>query len=134
MGKIQFVLEEFFRSFQRKLWKNVIYMVIFSISILLIVIMGSYFFNIDGRYHNAITNTGEEGNWYGVSGDYIEGIAIWDNAVNSLEGCNNCLNYYKDFSKIDGHPTMAIATQQMLQIKENDLKQLFGENDFKSLV
>ena len=134
MGKIQFVLEEFFRSFQRKLWKNVIYMVIFSISILLIVIMGSYFFNIDGRYHNAITNTGEEGNWYGVSGDYIEGIAIWDNAVNSLEGCNNCLNYYKDFSKIDGHPTMAIATQQMLQIKENDLKQLFGENDFKSFV
>ena len=49
MRKLQFMAEEFFRSFRMSLFKNLLLMVVFSISLVMVVIMGSYYFDLGDR-------------------------------------------------------------------------------------
>ena len=54
MRKIRFMAEEFFRSFHKSLLKNLLLMVIFSISLVMTVIMGSYYFGLGERDRKSV--------------------------------------------------------------------------------
>lgn len=59
MRKIRFITEEFFRSFQKSLLKNLLLMVMFSISLVITVIMGSYYFDLRDRYPDITQQVGD---------------------------------------------------------------------------
>ena len=50
MGKIKFMAEEFFRSFRKNLFKNVLLMAMFSTSMVMTVLMGSYYLDLEERH------------------------------------------------------------------------------------
>ena len=56
--------QEFFRSFRKNLFKDIILMVIFSICSVMIVLMGSYYLDLGERYADSAQYYNEEGIWY----------------------------------------------------------------------
>ena len=63
MSRVRIVVEEFFRSFKKSILENVILMVTFSISIIMAVIMCSYYFDLGDRYSMMTQNVGNSV-WY----------------------------------------------------------------------
>ena len=71
MGKIRFMADEFFRSFLRSLCKDMLLMAMFSVSLVMAVIMCSYYFDLGERYSfNVPQDTVEkEVHWYLMMAD-----------------------------------------------------------------
>lgn len=46
MGKIKFMAEEFFCGFRKNLFKNILLMVMFTTSLLMTILMGSYYLDL----------------------------------------------------------------------------------------
>ena len=50
MRRIIFILEEFYRSFKKGIFRNILLAVMFSLSLIMTVIMSSYYLDIGDRY------------------------------------------------------------------------------------
>lgn len=132
MGKIRFVTEEFFRSFQKSLIKNILLMVMFLICILMIAIMSSYYLDLgeSGKNSDSAVNYGNDGIWYGLSlplgdsGEYEERLVTMDGSI-------NVMNYYNRVCSIPNHPIMSVNTTQTLLLRESECDPLFQKEDYK---
>lgn len=130
MRKIRFMAEEFFRSFRKGFFKNLILMVLFSIGLVMAVLMGSYYLDL-GEWHDddMSLNHDEGGKWYSVSYDSMA-LGELDDSLKTARACWNMVDFYERLRNIEGHPLMAVDTSQMLNMKETDMKELFGNKDY----
>lgn len=127
MRKIRFAAEEFFRSFHKSLLKNLLLMAMFSISLVMAVIMGSYYFDLGDRYPDATRQVGDSV-WCPLdlmteNDDEIE------NSLMTVKGCRNMMDYYETLRSSEDCPIISVDTP-IIYIKENDVKHLFGDRSY----
>ena len=126
MRKIRFMAEEFFRSFQKSLLKNILLMVIFSISFVMSVLMCSYYFDLGERYSDMTQHVGDS-EWYNLE-LMTDSREITDSFSNVM-GCRNIMNYYEELCSGDC-PVFSLNTQQNVYVREQDLENLFDGKSF----
>lgn len=128
MRKILLIGEEFIRSFQKSLIKNILLMVVFSMAILMAVIMSSYYLDLGEREEDLKTNFSEDGVWYKTGleiNDYNELIS----SLITAKSAENIMNYYEEIHHIKDHPVMSVNTEQSLFVKEKDVHDMFEKVD-----
>lgn len=120
MGKLEFVLYEFFRSLKNNLIKDILFMLMITTGVIMTVIMSSYYFDLNENSYTPQNMDG--GTWYGAGID-MEGF---DENLLSVKGCVDIFEYYKKIMYYDKHPMCFTDTQQSMFA---DLKQLPCFND-----
>lgn len=128
MSKLRFILEEFFRSFRKSLFKDILLMIIFSISIVMAVILCSYYFDIGERYSETNNHIGDS-EFYDlttdIDEDYFEGCS-------TVTGCRNVMNFYEAIADSEEYPLYSLNSQQQVYLREDDVKRFFGDKDYFS--
>lgn len=132
MGKIRFVAEEFFRSFHKSLFKDILLMGMFSISLFTAVLMGSYYFDLGDRYQEN-SQQAEGGIWYSLSLMY-EGTGEISNSMTTSSGCWDMMDYYEAVTSLKEYPMISLFTDQGVYIRQNDAKSLFGDTDYRCFL
>lgn len=130
MGKIHFIFEEFFRSFQRSLIKNILLMIMFSICILMVVIMASYYLDLGEREEYLATNYDKNGTWYNIripSSDMLE----FERCFHTTAGSRDVMNYYEEICNIENHPVMSVNTSQNVLLIKDECNKIFGDKDYR---
>lgn len=122
MQKIIFIVEEFFRSFRRSLFKDILLMFMFSTGFIMAVLMGSYYLELGQQYADSISYTGD-GTWYRIT-VYDDLGEIFDSFV-TTDGCINMLEYYDALSHLEENPIYSAKTSQGLAVRESDFKKIF---------
>lgn len=128
MGKIKFIAEEFFRSFKKSLFKNLILMVMFSISLVMAVFVSSYYLDLGETQYNEYASQEEDGAWYQV-------YFFWDDLpeLNDLDSsgtrCRDMINYYNSLCDFEDNPVISSATAQSMYVREDDMKKYFDNQD-----
>lgn len=128
MWKIRFMAEEFFRSFQKSLFKNILLMLMFSISLIMAVIMCSYYVGLGERYEG-ITQKVDGREWYALD-LMTESSREVINQFMTVGRCRDMVDYYEELKSLDEAPIISINTGQPLGMKQEDVEELFGEKDF----
>ena len=122
MQKIIFIVEEFFRSFRKSLFKNILLMFMFSTGLFMAVLMGSYYLELGQQYSDAISYT-EDGIWYGIT--VFDDFEEFTSSFVTTDGCINMLEYYEALSHWEENPIYAAATDQGVNVREEDFKKIF---------
>lgn len=132
MGKIRFMAGEFFRSFRKSLLKNLLLMAIFSISLVMAVLMSSYYLDLGEREEDWGQQLDDGSIWYDleISRDSEE----ISNTFYTIQGCQNMLDYYERLRRLDRYPIFSAFTQQQMDMKEEELKPLFGDRDYRRFL
>ncbi len=128
MRKIRFMIEEFFRSFQKSLFKNILLMLMFSISLVMAVIMCSYYVGLGERYES-ITQKVDGREWYALDLITESGQEV-TNQFTTVRRCRDMVDYYETLKSLEEAPIMSINTHQSVVLKEEDVKKLFDGKDF----
>lgn len=131
MLKLWFILEEFFRSFRKGLFRDILLMIIFSISIVMAVILCSYYFDIGERYSELQQHL-DDSRWYLLkvnmeSNDFYESFS-------TVTGCRNVMNYYETIASSEEYPVISLCSDQKVYLREDDVKNFFGERDYYPFV
>ena len=121
MRKIRFMCEEFLRSFRKSLFKNILLMIMFSFSIVMTIIMCSYYFDIDERY-SIISTDIENSSWYNTTLHMDSSNEI---NLNTVSECRNLMSYY-EYLISSNSKIVSINTDQQLYLKENEMAHFFG--------
>lgn len=124
MGKIKFMAEEFFRSFRKNLFKNVLLMAMFSTSMVMTVLMGSYYLDLEER-HPEMPSYKENGTWYFIG--VLEDTMEMESGIDTIQGCQNIMEYYERLHDSEEHPISSVSTANDCYVKEDDLRDLFGK-------
>jgi len=127
MQKVYFVFQEFLRSLKNSLFKDLILMITFSISIIMAILMCSYYFDMGERYEDVTQSVGEC-EWYNLQ--YIWNKSEVVETASTKEGFNNALAYYDEIINIDRCPFFSIHTTQSLTMREKDLNDMFGNTEY----
>ncbi len=130
MRKIRFVLEEFFRSFHKSIFKNMLLMLMFSISLVMGVLMCSYYLDMGDRYKDTTQHIGDS-TWHSlniVMADY-ESNHISD-SFTTVTGCRNMMNYYEELSSSQEYPFFSLNDAQSVVMRDSDLMGFFGEKSY----
>ena len=127
---MNFMLREFFRSFKGSLLKNILLMLLFTISVIISVIMFTYYADVKER-DSDIVQENENGVWYSMdfccrNGEYTEVF----NTLSTAKGCRNLVDYGQTLRNLDDWPLYTLHTQQNMWTKEKDFKALIGNNDY----
>lgn len=132
MQKIMFMANEFFRSFRKGLFKNILLMLMFSISFVMSVFMGSYYFDLGDRYSEAVQNIGDR-EWYftEVMG---EGEEEFTGQLTTVAGCRVMMDYYEALTSSAKYPFLSLMTQQPIEMREKDVKELFRDKNYTSFL
>lgn len=133
MGKIKFVAEEFFRSFRKNLFKNVLLMVMFSTGMVMTVLMGSYYLDLGELNPDTPGYRAENGTWYHI-GVVGENTTEMDDSIDTVQGCRNIMDYYERLHDSEEHPVISVNTYQDCFVKEDDLRGLFGNVSYDNFV
>lgn len=128
MWKVRFMAEEFFRSFQKSLFKNILLMLMFSISLIMAVIMCSYYVGLGERYES-ITQKVDGREWYALD-LMTESSQEVLNQFTTVGRCRDMVNYYETLKSLKEAPILTINTSQCVGVKQEDIEKLFGEKDF----
>ncbi len=131
MGKIKFMAEEFFRSFKRNLFKNLLLMAMFSTSLVMTILMGSYYLDL-GERNPDMPRFEENGTWYRIG--VIEDTTDMDDSTNTVQGCRNVMEYYERLHDSEEHPIFSVDTVNDCFMREDDVKELFGDRGHDSFV
>ena len=131
MFRLRFILEEFFRSFRKSLFKDILLMLIFSISIVMAVILCSYYFDMGERY-SEINQHIDDSEWHNLetlteSRDYLESFS-------TVTGCRNVMNYYEAIADSEQYPMLSVNSSQNVYMREDDVKNFFGDRDYFSFL
>ena len=108
MRRIRFIGEEFLRSFQKSLFKNMLLMAMFSISFVMAVLMCSYYFDIGDRYEETTQHI-EDSTWYSLNyimADY-ESNKVPD-SFTTVTGCRNMMAFYEEISSLEQYPFFSL--------------------------
>lgn len=130
MRKIRFMAEEFFRNFQKSLFKNILLMAVFSISLIMAVIMCSYYLDMGDRYEESVQHI-EDDRWYSLNfimADYE--CNQLPNTFTTVKGCRNMMDYYEELSSSEEYPFFSLNDAQTVYMRDSDLNDFFGENDY----
>lgn len=128
MRKIRFMAKEFMRSFQKSLFKNILLMLMFSISLIMAIIMCSYYVGLGERYETT-TQKVDGREWYALDLMTESGQEVI-NQFTTVGRCRDMVEYYETLKSLEEAPILTINTDQPLGLKEEDVKKLFGEEDF----
>ena len=120
MGKIRFMADEFFRSFLRSLCKDMLLMAMFSVSLVMAVIMCSYYFDLGERYSFNVPQIGDS-KWYGTMLT-LEGEEEFSDSMNTLSGCRKVMDYYETLTTLEEYPLFCINTYQGIFLKKQDME------------
>lgn len=131
MQKVIFIAEEFFRSFRKSLFKDILLMIMFSTGLVMAVLMGSYYLELGQQYADSIRYTGN-GIWYGIS-VYDDMGEIGESLVTE-DGCVNMLEYYDELSSMEGNPIYSVHTSQGLAVREDDFKKILCGNGYEGFL
>ena len=131
MGKIKFMAEEFFRSFKRNLFKNLLLMAMFSTSLVMTILMGSYYLDL-GEHNPHMPRFEGNGTWYRIG--VVEDTTDMDDSTNTVQGCRNIMEYYERLHDSEEHPIFSVDTVNDCFMREDDAKELFGDRDHGSFV
>ncbi|MBE5936802.1 MAG: hypothetical protein E7265_02095 [Lachnospiraceae bacterium] len=137
MGKIHFIFDEFFRSFQKGIINNILLMIMFSICITMTVLMSSYYLDLGERTSDSVSNYDEDGTWYNIRFEGQDWIEV-EKSFETAKDSQKVMDYYKEVYSIPSHPVMSINTiQQILLIEEEcdkyipeDKVRMFEPQDF----
>ena len=132
MGKIRFMADEFFRSFLRSLCKDMLLMAMFSVSLVMAVIMCSYYFDLGERYSFNVPQIGDS-KWYGTMLT-LEGEEEFSDSMNTLSGCRKVMDYYETLTTLEEYPLFCINTYQGIFLKKQDMELFFGGRDYSSFL
>ncbi len=128
MWKVRFMAEEFLRSFQKSLFKNILLMLMFSISLVMAVVMCSYYFDLGEKYQT-LTQKMDDGEWFAL--DMItESNQEVNNRLMTVSGCCDMISLYEAVQSVEEAPIFSVDTQGSLALREEDVKRLFGGKDF----
>lgn len=133
MRKIRFMAEEFLRSFRKSLIKNILLMAMFSISLVMAVIMCSYYLDLGDRYE--VEQYIEGSVWYPlnfVMADY-ESNRVPD-SFTAVTGCRNMMGYYEELSESKEYPFFSLKDDQSMYLREDDLEGFFGNNNYMGFL
>lgn len=133
MGKIKFMAEEFFRSFRKNLFKNVLLMVMFSTGMVMTVLMGSYYLDLGELNPDTPSYRAEDGTWY-VIGVVGENTTEMDDSIDTVQGCRNIMDYYERLHDSAEHPVISVNTQQDCFVREDDFQTLLGNVRYDNFV
>ena len=128
MSRVRIVVEEFFRSFKKSILENVIMMVTFSISIIMAVIMCSYYFDLGDRYSMMTQNVGNSV-WYCMD-LMTESDSEITGSLTTASGCRNMMHYYDKLTSMEDYPVVSINTQQGVFARAKDIDNYFGDRDY----
>lgn len=127
MRKIRFMVEEFLRSFQKSLLKNLLLMAMFSISLVMTVIMGSYYFDLGDRYRDATRQVGDR-TWCALD-LMTENDSEIENSLTTVTGCQNMMDYYEALRSSKECPVISLDTP-IIYMKEDDIDRCFGDRSY----
>lgn len=127
MRKIRFMVEEFFRSFRKGFLKNLLLMAMFSISLVMAVIMGAYYFDMGDRYTDA-TKQVEDSTWCDLE-LMTENYSEIENSFTTVSGCQNMMDYYETLRSSENCPIISLDTP-IIYMKEDDIKGFFGDRSY----
>lgn len=131
MRKTIFMLEEFFRSFQKSVFKNLLLMLMFSISLVMAVIMCSYYLDL-GERHSDTARVMENSTWFDLelSTDSTEIV----NTFASDAGCRNMMAYYEKIRGLKTYPILSAFTQQGMTTPEEKFRKLFANRSYQRFL
>lgn len=132
MSKLRFMAEEFFRSFRKSLLKNLLLMAMFSISLVMAVLMSSYYLDLGEREQDWGQQLDDGSIWYNL--EITRDNAEIFNTFNTVKGCQNMMDYYERLRGSERYPIFSAFTQQSMGVREEDYKQLFGDQDYKRFL
>ena len=134
MRRIRFIGEEFLRSFQKSLFKNMLLMAMFSISFVMAVLMCSYYFDIGDRYEETTQHI-EDSTWYSLNyimADY-ESNKVPD-SFTTVAGCRNMMAFYEEISSLEQYPFFSLKDDQSVYIRDADLAGFVGGHDYAGFL
>lgn len=131
MRKIRFMTEEFFRSFHRSLLKNLLLMVMFSISLVMAVIMGSYYFDLGDRYPDTTQQVGDR-TWCPLE-LMAENDSEIEESLMTVMGCQNMMDYYETLRTSKNCPIISVEIPG-ISMKEGDVKHLFEDRSYLNFL
>ncbi len=133
MARIKFILEELYRSFWNSWLKDILLMAMFCISLVMAVLMCSYYLDLGERQPNEVDYDG--GVWYQFGVSFAEDSSQEDymGSLKTVSGCQNMIDFYGAMSNSKEHPILTICRHQIL-IREKDLEGLFGDRDFTGFL
>ncbi len=134
MRKIRFMGEEFLRSFQKSLFKNILLMAMFSISLVMAVLMCSYYLDIGDRYEETTQHI-EDSTWYSLN--YI--MADYESnkvpeSFTTVTGCQNMMAFYEEISSLEQYPFFSLKDDQSVYIRDADLAGFVGGHDYAGFL
>ena len=127
MQRTRFMAEEFFRSFQKSLFKNILLMLMFSISLLMAIVMCSYYVGLGERYETT-TQKVDGREWYPLDLLTESGQEV-SNQLTTVGRCRDMVDYYETLKSLEEAPILSIHTSQSVGLKEEDVKKFFDEKD-----
>ena len=119
--------EEFFRSFHKSLLKNLLLMVMFSISLVMTVIMGSYYFGLGERHHES-TQQVRDRTWCPLD-LMTENDSEIEESLMTATGCQNMMEYYETLRSSKDCPIISVEIPNII-MKEEDVKRFFGDRSY----
>ncbi len=132
MGKMRFMAEEFFRSFHRSLFRNILLMAMFSVSLVMAVIMCSYYVDLGERYSCNMQQVGDS-KWYTTMLMWENGEEFSEN-MNTVAGCRKVMGYYEALTTLEEYPLFCMNSYQGIYMKKQDLDGFFGGGDYSGFL
>lgn len=127
--KIKFIAEELYRSFWSSWYKDILLMIMFSISLVLAVVMCSYYMDFWGRGPEA-RDAEDNSAWYSAgSMQTEEADKDFNNAFSTVRGCRNLMDYYARLNDSQEYSLISIH-HLPAYIEEEAAEKMFGRNDF----
>ena len=133
MLRVKFMAEEFLRSFGKSLLKNVLLMAMFSISLVMAVLMCSYYLDMGDRFKSA-QHVGDS-MWYSLNfimADY-ESNRVPD-SFTTVTGCRNMMSYYEELSSSEEYPFFSLKDNQSVYLREDDLAGFFRGGSYEGFL
>lgn len=124
MGKIEFVLSEFFRSFRKNLLKDILLMVMITIGSVMSVILCSYYLDLNEKNDLLNSQRIEDGTWYSAGFVGNDDESFYEQ-LSSIKGCNNIINYFEKIAYDEKNPMFFVDTQQSLNKVERQKTPVF---------
>lgn len=132
MRKMRFMAEEFFRSFHKSLFKDILLMAMFSVSLVMSVIMCSYHFDLGERYSYNVQQVGDS-KWY----DTIlpqECEEEFSDSMGTVSGCRKIMDYCETLTSMEEYPLFCMNSYQGIYLRKQDLDRFFSGRDYSGFL
>lgn len=131
MSKFSFLISELLRSFRKSIFKDIVLMVMFTISIIMSVIMCSHYLDINDKLSELVQKAGDS-SWYHIDAcsqgeGYISGLS-------TVSGSRNLMNYYEEITGRDKFSIFSVNPNLYLYMKEEDFEQHIGTQNGKGFL